>query len=53
MPNQGDRSETGFREALEELSPAQLVRLGRWADYLALALPMTGEDLLQAAVTLF
>lgn len=51
MQNQEDRSETRFRDALEELSPAQLVRLSRWADYLALGLPMTGEDLLQTAVT--
>lgn len=51
MADRGDRSNAEFLEALAALTESQHFRLRGWADNLALDLPMTGDDLIQEAVT--
>lgn len=51
MADRGDRSNAEFLEALAALTESQHFRLRGWADNRALDLPMTGDDLIQEAVT--
>ena len=51
MPDASVSNGAEFREALQALTPVQLNRLRLQGDALASGLPMTGEDLLQEAVS--
>lgn len=51
MPDATGSNDAEFREALQSLSSAQLNRLALQSEAFASGLPMTGEDLLQEAVS--
>ena len=51
MPDGSVSNDAAFREALDALTPVQLNRLELQGRHLALGLHMTGEDLLQEAIT--